>query len=808
MASNDEMPISELFEPSLVRTNSYSKAMNGGAAKLHFGASMFNSPDLTGVTKHFKATFNKTTDKDSFGFSVGTCDDGTHIVHYVTPGSMADAVLEEDDEIDIVDKELANKMSHDALVSLMTKSKTMTLQITRTHDHYVDVVLTKVNDSFGLSVGSQDQSHIFVSDVVPGGAADGKIEPGDIIVAINGTLVGSLMHQEAVDSISSGEKVRLTVCRSEESKAMAAANLENKLAKHVVHVTITRESTSAPFGIGVGEAVDGSHIISETSEAAESAGLWVADQLLEVNDKNVDTMKHDKLIEFMSEFTTLNMKLNRQLQYSLDPEKRQKGAIKVLKEKDIKTSPATPNTTVTLDRETLEKSYGFGIGTMDDGVKVVTSVESDGIAAKLLQVNDEIVTINGDLCLDLSHEEVVERAQKGTVVELEIARGDGTHVDLEKRIAERRESSEVPDETLVKTPPAEPNATIKLDRKDLVSSFGFSFGTLDDEVKLVTSVDPEGIAAHLLKANDELVSINGVVCIDIEHDKLVAMVQKETVLEIEVSRGDGSREAFEKSVIERRLSVGIPTFVTDDGKFHIILERPDKETSFGFGLGTADDGHAYVTEVADNGLADKEGLKADDEICLVNGTEVTGQEHEVIVAMIIDELKVDLYCGRPDSVSADVDDAKDDEVEESANDEDEKDAEVFNTLSKFIASRSSSSADVKKQTKIVEISRPDLNSGYGFGIGTLEDGGQVITKLSPAREEEGQLQIADEIISINGASATSMSHDELIEVICKETDLEIAIVRVVDKSKPPLERGASISAMGTSVSQRQDDIGN
>jgi len=98
-----------------------------------------------------------------------------------------------------------------------------------------------------------------------------------------------------------------------------------------------------------------------------------------------------------------------------------------------------------------------------------------------------------------------------------------------------------------------------------------------------------------------------------------------------------------------------------------------------------------------------------------------------------------------------------------------------------------------KETIIVKLARTDLNVGFGFGIGTLEDGGQVITKVSDERETEDLIRVADEIVSLNGAPATSLKHDDLIAAIVGATEIEMAIVRDVVKGqtiKP--EHGAHV----------------
>ena len=60
-----------------------------------------------------------------------------------------------DDELDVVNNELAAKLSHDELIAILSKSSALSLSLTRKNEHYADVVLTKANGSFGISLGSQ-----------------------------------------------------------------------------------------------------------------------------------------------------------------------------------------------------------------------------------------------------------------------------------------------------------------------------------------------------------------------------------------------------------------------------------------------------------------------------------------------------------------------------------------------------------------------------------------------------------------------------------------------------------------------------
>ena len=166
----------------------------------------------------------------------------------------------------------------------------------------------------------------------------------------------------------------------------------------------------------------------------------------------------------------------------------------------------------------------------------------------------------------------------------------------------------------VRTPEAVSNTTVTINRPDKNTSFGFSFGTLDDKIKLITSVKPDGVAFGKLVPNDEIVAVNGVSAMDHDHDELVAVCEDVLSIELQIHRGDGTRTDFEAHVISRRESVGLQTHKPTVDTITATLERENDETSYGFGLGTADDGHAYITEVKDGGIAAKAGLKIDDEI--------------------------------------------------------------------------------------------------------------------------------------------------------------------------------------------------
>ena len=69
-----------------------------------------------------------------------------------------------------------------------------------------------------------------MSGVVADGAAVGKMQVGDVIVALNARLIGTYTHNEAIDAISTHDKARFTVIRSDEAKKHVAEQLEGQSA--------------------------------------------------------------------------------------------------------------------------------------------------------------------------------------------------------------------------------------------------------------------------------------------------------------------------------------------------------------------------------------------------------------------------------------------------------------------------------------------------------------------------------------------------------------------------------------------------
>ena len=66
---------------------------------------------------------------------------------------------------------------------------------------------------------------------------------------------------------------------------------------------------------------------------------------------------------------------------------------------------------------------------------------------------------------------------------------------------------------------------------------------------------------------------------------------------------------------------------------------------------------------------------------------------------------------------------------------------------------------------VVLLERPSANEGYGFGLGTTQSGAKVITQLSPEREDENELRVADAVVAVNGIAVTRLHVHPIIATL-------------------------------------------
>eukprot|EP00929_Paragymnodinium_shiwhaense_P101684 TRINITY_DN6483_c0_g1_i1.p1 TRINITY_DN6483_c0_g1~~TRINITY_DN6483_c0_g1_i1.p1 ORF type:complete len:2326 (-),score=505.13 TRINITY_DN6483_c0_g1_i1:121-7098(-) len=97
------------------------------------------------------------------------------------------------------------------------------------------------------------------------------------------------------------------------------------------------------------------------------------------------------------------------------------------------------------------------------------------------------------------------------------------------------------------------------------------------------------------------------------------------------------------------------------------------------------------------------------------------------------------------------------------------------------SSHSTSPADVLAagQRLTARLQRTDKTTSYGFQLGNLSSGQEVVTKVQAGGLAEiGQVRACDILVAINGQDVADLAHSQVIRAIASSTDLELALVRL------------------------------
>ena len=148
---------------------------------------------------------------------------------------------------------------------------------------------------------------------------------------------------------------------------------------------------------------------------------------------------------------------------------------------------------VELVRFNLQSSFGFGMGTSEDGEKIISKVNESGPASGKLAIDDVILSINGMNAFPLTHAEAIAEISSGLKVSFEVERVPG---------AARR-------------------FTVVISRNTMTESFGFGLGTSETNEKIVSSVRAGGPSDGKLVQEDVIIEINGNDVTELSHQETI-----------------------------------------------------------------------------------------------------------------------------------------------------------------------------------------------------------------------------------------------------------------------------------------------
>ncbi len=286
---------------------------------------------------------------------------------------------------------------------------------------------------------------------------------------------------------------------------------------------------------------------------------------------------------------------------------------------------------------------------------------------------------------------------------------------------------------------------------------------------IVSAVKKDTPAACVLLVNDELLAVADEDVTGLEHEAVVAVLQKHsTALPLTVRRSHAKGSKFAR----------MPT-LTQTAAQGVKVLRPSYGHSFGFSLGTFEDGRHFVSKVTEGGPS--EGLlTVGDELLLVNGLSIAGLTHMQVLTMCCEEEKFcSLLVRRPQNAQAVISRtpsgkrALQMQVPETAN--------ADRPQRKFLQHQASVGRELKLAEEDtgqfdVELTRASTNDTFGFSIATLDSGDHVVSSVV-SQLLGHKLKPLDHIIAINGTPVNDLSHEDALQMLKGITRLQLRIAR-------------------------------
>ena len=834
-----------------------------------------------GVPQHVAVELHRTDASQSFGFGLGSSATGDKVVTKVSEGGVAVGKLATADLIMTINGIDAKELSHEEAINEMVSGYTLRLGVERrmgadgiqrrgsisteepqqrmlkrrdsigkvvnvpagVPQHVeVEVHRTDASQSFGFGLGSSATGDKVVTKVSEGGVAVGKLATADLIMTINGIDAKQLSHEEAIAEMVSSNTLRLGVERrmgadgiqrrgsiSTEEPQQRMLKRRDSIGKVVnvpagvpqhVAVELHRTDTSQSFGFGLGSSPDGQKVITKVTEGGVAVGkLMEADLILTINGIDAKNLSHDKSIAEMVSAVTLRLGVERRINSA----PQGSDVADVLRQESVGKVVSVPegvpqHLTVDLYRDSMEQSFGFGLGSSSTGEKIVTKVTEGGVAEGRLETTDLIKMINGLNAEDLSHDDAIVEMCSGTSLSIGIERrfsAEGTHrrgsisvASPKTNVLQRRDSIG----KVVSLPGGVPqHYTIELTRFSPDQSFGFGLGSSSTGDKIITKISEGGIAQGKLETADLVKMINGLNATDLSHEDAIAEMCSGTTVSLGIERRvpvDGSARrgsittaSPETRVVKRRDSIGSSIVSVPGGHPHVVtveITRTSANQSFGFGLGSSASGDKVVTKISEGGLAEGK-LETADIVNSINGTTARDLNHEDAVAEMCSSTTLVLT------------------VERRVGTDGVRRKGSITTVSpemQVLKRRDSIGSSIVSvpgghpHVVTVEITRTSANQSFGFGLGSSASGDKVVTKISEGGLAEGKLETADIVNSINGTTARDLNHEDAVAEMCSSTTLVLTVERRVGTDG--VRRKGSITTVSPEmqVLKRRDSIGS
>ena len=732
----------------------------------------------------------------------------------ITPFSPASNHLCSGDLIKMINGRNAQELERGEAEAEIMSGVNISLSIERdpnsapTPSFMVEIVRESMHQSFGFGIQTLTFGDKIITNVNPDGVSAGKLDAGDEVIRVNEVDISPLDHAEVARTITSQLVLRLAIKRKTATavrKTATAVPLPDVPVQAVVNVRLQREAPNQSWGFELGSIADSNEqVVTRNQEDGISDGkLQQGDIIVGINGQPCRHVGHEEVVAAIkASTTTLDLTVERHSQQpqqvAVQPAQVQPPTPVQQQQAPLSVQPEVEQLMVVISREFgTHGSFGFELGSTEEGFKIVSNVVADGSADKKLAPKDRLLSVNGQDVSALSHEETIRLISSSKSVEVGLA-----------RIVEPKPTAEI---ALGVGEPE--HIAVDITREGPNDSFGFSLGTGVNGEKVVTKISPSGVAEGKLATLDLILNINGHDARSLSHDEAIQVMCQGLDLDLLVERrsrqgesnlqrrGSITTVAPDRKIFKRRNSIGKGSIEVPAGvalRVPVNLDREHTGASYGFGLGTGMNGEQLITNVKEGGVADGK-LQPSDMILEISGHSATSLSHNDAMNLMCEGTTLALVVERRQSLNQTQRRASIGTVEPGR-----RVMQRRNSIGKVEGGEVILPAgDLDRQT--LTVSRPHLEASYGFGVGTTEDGTKVVTEISDGCTTP--LQTTDTIASIDGMDATAMTHQGFLEHMISATEVELVIVRRV--AAGTIDRRASITQVDPqrNVLKRRGSIG-
>eukprot|EP00730_Choanoeca_flexa_P001090 TRINITY_DN10476_c0_g1_i2.p1 TRINITY_DN10476_c0_g1~~TRINITY_DN10476_c0_g1_i2.p1 ORF type:complete len:1250 (+),score=427.67 TRINITY_DN10476_c0_g1_i2:34-3750(+) len=477
--------------------------------------------------------------------------------------------------------------------------------------------LQRGTTGLGLEVLTPDSDTFpFVARLVPDGAAvaAGFIRTGDVIIAINNTVVEGMSHAEVVDLLTQGDQLLLRVG-------------SYKLAADQRRVVLPLED-SRELGLKLAMANESEGNVPSV-EAVTKGGLADADGTIAVGDLvlriNGQPMSNAESADMVQALQRDSGRLELVLATPAPantPAAAPEAAINAPADANAESvepvAAAEPvnGRTVTLD--TTNQRLGIRIVTdSDNDTTQILEVMPEGAAAASGQVKagDVIKQVNGTALIGKSHQEVLSLLSQGPQVTVVL------------------EDGQIPPAAVPATPAAQlqgEHVSVVLDKAAGNGALGLKVETSEHGVSRITGINPGGAAEvnGQLQPGDVIAAVNDMNMIGGSHEQLVQVL--------------GGQQKVSMTVIRpRKTQFGRPV--------EVVSVQRNEGQSWGLRIVTLGNGLGVVLSgmVKGSPAEAAPGLHPYDVIVSINGQDVLNASHDEIVAILSNNVKVEFEVVHP-----------------------------------------------------------------------------------------------------------------------------------------------------------------